>query len=107
MRISKEMFLKLVKDYIERNEKMDKIADVLEDVGFGFDFLYENPAAVYGENLFDWILQNTFEQDAYDLVWWYVLDKQTNKELYYKVDGKEIPTETPEDIWEEVKDKMK
>lgn len=97
--ITKEQFIKLITDHRKYNDRLDEVEDVL---GFA---IYDCDWVEYGNILFDEVLGLLFQEESVDDINWWLYEKCERPD--YKMwdkDGKEIPTETLDDLWEIVKD---
>lgn len=97
--IGKEKFVKLIKDYQEWSEKINKVCDVL-----GIN-VFEAEWIEYTSVLFDNTLHLIFEDEGVDFINWWLFERDGNPELKaWDENEKEIPLDTVEDLWEFVKD---
>ena len=100
--ITKEQFIKLITDHRKHNDRLDEVEDVL---GFA---IYDCDWVEYEHILFDEVLGLLFQEEAVDDINWWLYEKDGRPD--YKMcdkDGKEIPTETIEDLWNIIKDNRK
>lgn len=100
--ITKEQFIKLITDNRKHNDRLDEVEDVLGCTIYDCDWVE------YGNVLFDEVLNLLFKEEAVDDINWWLYEKcgRPDYKMWDK-DGKEIPTETLDDLWEIVKDSRK
>lgn len=100
--ITKEQFIKLITDHRKHNDRLDEVEDVL---GLA---IYDCDWVEYGNILFDEVLGLLFQEEGVDDINWWLYEKcgRPDYKMWDK-DGKEIPTETLDDLWEIVKDYRK
>lgn len=100
--ITKEQFIKLISDNQYHNKRLDEVEEILGTNIFDCDWVE------YGNILFDETLNLLFEEEAVDDTNWWLYEKNGRPEMkMWDKDGKEIPTETLDDLWELVKDYRK
>lgn len=100
--IQKNEFMRLINEYKDWSDFFNDACDLLK-----IDIL-ESPLCVYPENLFDFILKSFFDKEGVDGITWWLYEKSEDPELkIWDADGKEVPTETVEDLWNVVKDNRK
>lgn len=100
--ISKEEFIQLVFDYQEWDKQVDEATRIL-----GVP-LFESPIIDFAHKSFSMCIYYTFDQEGIDIVDWWLYEKSFNPKLYMKdKDGKIIPTDSINDIWELVKNHRK
>ena len=69
---------------------------------------FESDWVEYASVLFDKTLDLLFNEDGVDDIDWWMYEKSGNPELkMWDENGKEIPTDTVEDLWNLVKDNQK
>ncbi len=91
--INKTTFYKLIKDYIDYNNKIDNITEVLEcDI---FDTSYMN----YPHSLFDTILDILFIEDGVDIIHWWIFEARLDPDLKLYDKEIEVPLDTIDDLW--------
>ena len=95
--MTKETFIKLIKDYQEFQEYLDKLYDLKIDIINGL--LHEYPC-----KLFDSIIYDTFTEDGSDWVSYYLYE---NPDKCYYIDKVKYPLETVDDLWNVVRDYLK
>lgn len=100
--ITKEEFTKLISDNVTHNKRIYEVESVLKWHVFDWDLVE------YGNLLFDLILGILFEKEAVNNISWWVFERRFDPDLkILDKDGKEMPTETIEDLWNIVKDYRK
>lgn len=100
--ITKEEFIKLISEQKKWDDHLDEVGKVLNCNPLDIDWVE------YGARLFDSTLNILFEEEGvYDILWW-LWEKNGNSEMkMWDEDGKEIPTETIEDLWNIVKNNQR
>ena len=92
--ITKEEFIKLITDNCKHHERLDEVEKVLKCDIYGLDLIE------YGDLLFDKTLSLLFQEEAVDNIYWWLYEKRDRPDLkMWDKDGKEIPTETLDDLW--------
>lgn len=100
--ITKEEFINLVNDHKAYNNRLDEVCNIL---GVG---IYEADWIMYANVLFDKTINMLFNEDAVDDINWWLWEKAGRSDMkMWDSNGKEIPTETIEDLWELVKNNRK
>ena len=99
--ITEKNFIKLIEDNKKYNELIDKLDELLGNAS-----LFEIPVVSYGQNLFEDILRDNFDKEAFDDITWWLYDTISPKKISYP-DGTEKIIETSKDLWDEVKDHRK
>ena len=99
--ITKEEFIKLLNDRINWNDKVEQLCELLGSN------LWESDIFNYGEILFEKILNLRFNDSGIDIIFWWLYERKYDKDLNIKIDGKEVPSETLDDLWNLVKDYRK
>lgn len=101
--ITKEEFTKLISDNLNHNKRIDEVEASIKLSIFDWDVVE------YGNVLFDFTLGFLFEQEAVDDINWWLFERPMFPPgpKMWDADGKEIPTETIEDLWNIVKDYRK
>lgn len=98
--ITKEQFIKLISDKQAQNKRLETLASVFSSNVLDCDLIeYENL-------LFETMLKFLFKSEAVDDIYWWLYEKSPDLKILDK-DGKEMPTETIEDLWNIVKDYRK
>lgn len=101
--ITKEEFINLITEQIEWCDKIDEISETLNAPS-----LYECSWIEYASTLFDKILDFYFKEEGIDHINWWLYEKNRDPKLkMWYVHGKEIPTDTVEDLWNLVKEYRK
>ena len=101
--ITKEKFIDLILKQQEWSNRVDKVSEVLN-----VPTLFESDWVEYASVLFDKTLALLFNEDGIDDIYWWMYEKSENPELkMWDESGKEIPTDTVEDLWNLVKDNQK
>ncbi len=91
--IGKEEFTKLIKNHQEFESNIDNALKI-------FPYIFESPLISYAEQLFDKLLDNYFDDDSKDWIFYYLYE---NPEKCYYQDNKKIPLETIDNLWTLVK----
>ena len=99
--ITKDEFIELLNDRINWNDKVEQLCELLKDN------LWESDIFNYGEILFEKILNLRFNDSGIDIIFWWLYERKYDKDLNIKIDGKEVPSDTLDDLWEIVKDYRK
>lgn len=99
--ITKGEFIELLNDRINWNDKVEQLCELLKDN------LWESDIFNYGEILFEKILNLRFNDSGIDIIFWWLYERKYDKDLNIKIDGKEVPSDTLDDLWEIVKDYRK
>lgn len=99
--ITKEEFIELLNDRINWNDKVEQLCELLGSN------LWESDIFNYGEILFEKILNLKFNDSGIDIIFWWLYERKYDKDLNIKIDGKEVPSDTLDDLWEIVKDYRK
>lgn len=100
--ITKEEFINLINDHKAYNNRLDEVCNIL---GVG---IYETDWIMYANVLFDKTINMLFNEDAVDDINWWLWEKAGRSDMkMWDSNGKEIPTETVEDLWELVKNNRK
>lgn len=100
--ITKEEFTDLILEHKNWDNKLYDVEKILGICPLEIDWIE------YCSRLFDKTLYFLFKKEAVDNILWWLWEKPSNPELkIFDKDGKEIPTETIDDLWELVKDYRK
>lgn len=99
--ITKGEFIELLNDRINWNDKVEQLCELLKDN------LWESDIFNYGEILFEKILNLRFNDSGIDIIFWWLYERKYDKDLNIKIDSKEVPSDTLDDLWEIVKDYRK
>ena len=99
--ITREEFIELLNDRINWNDKVEQLCELLGSN------LWESDIFNYGEILFEKILNLRFNDSGIDIIFWWLYERKYDKDLNIKIDGKEVPSDTLDDLWEIVKDYRK
>ena len=101
--ITKEEFIDLILKQQEWSNRIDEVSEALN-----VPTLFESDWVEYASFLFDKTLTLLFNEDGIDDIYWWMYEKSGNPELkIWDENGKEIPTDTVEDLWNLVKDNQK
>lgn len=101
--ITKEEFIDLILKQQEWSNRVDEVSEVLN-----VPTLFESDWVEYASVLFDKTLALLFNEDGIDDIYWWMYEKSENPELkMWNESGKEIPTDTVEDLWNLVKNNQK
>ena len=101
--ITKEKFIDLILKQQEWSNRVDEVSEVLN-----VPTLFESDWVEYASVLFDKTLALLFNEDGIDDIYWWMYEKSENPELkMWNESGKEIPTDTVEDLWNLVKNNQK
>lgn len=91
--MDKSNFISAIHDFLEFRENVANISNA-----FKLDFTDSN-LYLYSEKLFYNYMLSNFSSEDVDTILWWCCDKQSNPKLKYIVDGKIIPSDTIEDLW--------
>lgn len=101
--ITKEEFIDLISKQQKWSDRVDKVSEILN-----VPTLFESDWVEYASILFDKTLDFLFNEDGVDDINWWMYEKAGNPSLkMWDESGREIPTDTIEDLWELVKDNQK
>lgn len=101
--ITKEEFIDLILKQQEWSNRIDEVSEALN-----VPTLFESDWIEYTATLFDKTINFLFNEDGVDDIYWWMYEKSGNSELkMWDASGKEIPTDTVEDLWNLVKDNKK
>ena len=101
--ITKEEFIDLILKQQEWSNRVDEVSEALN-----VPTLFESDWVEYAAILFKKTLDLLFNAYGVDDIYWWMYEKSGNPELKIcDSSGKEIPTETVDDLWELVKDNRK
>ena len=101
--ITKEEFIDLILKQQKWSNRVDEVSEALN-----VPTLFESDWVEYASILFDKTLVLLFNEDGVDDIYWWMYEKSENPELkMWDESGKEIPTDTVEDLWNLVKDNQK
>lgn len=101
--ITKEKFIDLILKQQEWSNRVDEVSEVLN-----VPTLFESDWVEYASVLFDKTLALLFNEGGIDDIYWWMYEKSENPELkMWNESGKEIPTDTVEDLWNLVKNNQK
>ena len=101
--ITKEEFIDLILKQQEWSNRVDEVSEALN-----VPTLFESDWVEYASALFDKTLTLLFNEDGIDDIYWWMYEKSENPELkMWDESGKEIPTDTVEDLWNLVKNNQK
>lgn len=92
--ITKSLFVKC----IEKHKSQNKILDQLEELGFE---IWDTSVIEFGWQMFDAFLDSNFNEDGKDWINWWLYERNFlgNEPQAWDENGKEIPTETIDDLW--------
>lgn len=93
--ISKAQF----SDIIIANQKQSKQLDELKDLGFD---LWETSVSEFGFQMFDKLIETNFCEEGRDWIFWWLYERDSilgDVNKAWDENGKEIPTETIDDLW--------
>ena len=100
--ISKVEFITLINEHKKWNDRITQVCDVLKANIFDSDWVE------YSSLLFERTISFLFKEEAQDDISWWLWEKDGRSDMkMWDADGKEIPTETVEDLCEIVKDNRK
>lgn len=91
--MDKTTFVRIIIDYLIYRNRIAEISNNL-----GLDLMDSNIVS-YTDKLFNEYLKSNFNPESTDTIIWWCIDKQSNPELTYKVDGKLVPSDTINDLW--------
>lgn len=101
--ITKEEFIDLILKQQKWSDRVDKVSEALN-----VPTLFESDWVEYASILFDKTLKLLFNGDGIDDIYWWMYEKSGNPEFkMWDESGKEIPTDTVEDLWNLVKGNQK
>ena len=95
--IEKEQFLRLIKFKLEEITFIDEISEYISNKVI--EKLMNNSGIE-----FNTILELTFNANGIDTINWWLYEKSISPDLGIYYNGKELPSDTIEDLWELVKD---
>lgn len=100
--ITKEEFIKLISEQKKWDDRLDEVGKALNCNPLDMDWVE------HGARLFDFTLNILFEEEGVDDITWWLWEKNGSSEMkMWDKDGKEIPTETIEDLWNIVKNNQR
>lgn len=100
--ITKEEFIDLISGHKKWDKRLDDVENVLHFMPLEVDWIE------YGSILFDKTLSFIFNEEGIEDILWWLWEKNGRSDMkMWDASGKEIPTETIEDLWEIVKDNRK
>lgn len=101
--ITKEEFIDLILKQQKWSNRVDEVSEALN-----VPTLFESDWVEYAAILFDKTLNFLFNEDGVDDIYWWMYEKSGNPEFkMWDENGKEIPIDTVEDLWNLVKDNQK
>ena len=101
--ITKEEFIDLILKQQKWSNRVDEVSEALN-----VPTLFESDWVEYAAILFDKTLDFLFNEDGVDDIYWWMYEKSGNPEFkMLDENGKEIPIDTVEDLWNLVKDNQK
>lgn len=101
--ITKEEFIDLILKQQKWSDRIDEVSEVLR-----VPTLFESDWVEYTSVLFDKTIKLLFNEIGVDDIAWWMYEKAGNHNFkMWDEDGKEIPTDTIEDLWELVKDNQR
>ena len=101
--ITKEEFTDLILKQQEWSNRVDEVSEALN-----VSTLFESDWVEYASVLFDKTLNLLFNEDGVDDIYWWMYEKSGNPKLkMWDQNGRDIPTDTVEDLWNLVKDNQK
>lgn len=101
--ITKEEFIDLISKQQEWSNRIDEVSEVLNT-----PTLFECDWVEYAATLFDKTLDLLFDTEGTDNINWWMYEKSEDPgPKMWDRNGKEIPTDTIEDLWNLVKDNRK
>ena len=95
--IEKEQFLRLINFKLEAITFIDEISEYISNKVI--EKLMDNSGIE-----FNTILELTFNANGIDTINWWLYEKSISPDLSIYYNGKELPSDTIEDLWELVKD---
>ncbi len=100
--LSKKEFIELITSFQEWDKQVDEVSKVL-----GIP-VFDSPIINYAHKIFSMHIYHLFDEEGIDTLDWWLYEKSFNPSLYMEdKDGKRIPTDTLNDIWELVKNHQK
>lgn len=101
--ITKEEFIDLISKQQKWSNRIDEVSEVLR-----VPTLFECDWVEYTSVLFDKTIKLLFNRDGVEDISWWLYEKAGNYDFkMWDEDGKEIPTDTINDLWELVKDNQR
>lgn len=96
--INKEQFVKLINEFMEWNEGLNKIYET-------FKFEPMNvPCVEYGSRVFGLLLELCFDEYAQNLIYWWTLERKNNIKVINDMYSDEWNAiKTVDDLWEHIK----
>ena len=92
--ISKEEFITLINEYKKWADRITQVCDVLKANIFDSDWVE------YSSLLFERTISFLFKEEAQDDIFWWLWEKDGRSDMkMWDASGKEIPTETVDDLW--------
>ena len=92
--IEREDFIDLINSIKEQEKRVDTLDSV-------FSSAFDNPIIDWGYKMFDKLINLYFNKEGVDWVSYYLWD---NPERCYYANGLKRALETPEDLWEIIKE---
>lgn len=97
--ITKEKFISIIENFQEWYRRIDEISKILKCSVLELDWVE------YGALTFDTLIELAFDAEGQDLINWWIFEKSEDPTLKIKdKNGKELLSETVEDLWELVKE---
>lgn len=101
--ITKEEFIDLILKQQKWFNRVDEVSEALN-----IPTLFESDLVEYTAILFDKTIGFLFNEEGIEDINWWLYEKSGNSKLkMWDAEGKEIPTDTVEDLWNLVKDNQK
>lgn len=98
--ITKGKFIDLISEHQKWSSRIDEVSKVLDAPN-----LFECDWVDYTAMLFDNTLNFLFKEEGVDTINWWLYEKDGRSDMkIWDETGKEIPTETLDDLWEIVKE---
>lgn len=96
-KISKEEFFKILDSHEAQSNRIDKLIEI------GLN-IWDSDLIEYGNLMFDRVISAYFTDDGVDWISWWLFDKSRNSDLkVLDENGNELPMQTKEDFWEQIK----
>lgn len=99
--MTKEEFVRVIEMVLAQDALVDKHSDFIQ---------FDSPFWQFGFIMFDKLIEASFTEEGSDWVSWWLWERPCFDGTYnkaYDKDGKVIPTETIDDLWELVKNHVK
>lgn len=100
--ITKDEFTNLISNHVKWDDRIGEVCTITKAN------IYETDWVIYGYELFMTTLNLLFKREAVEDIYWWIWEKAGRPDMkMWDETGKEIPTETLDNLWEIVKDYRK